>query len=64
VRGGGSLSLLDILSLDFVIHAPCHGMNIASPFDAIRKASVEVMTDCFATAAEMGPAPAVPEIPA
>jgi sugar phosphate isomerase/epimerase len=41
-------------SQDFVIHAPYHGMNIASIFDAIRKASVEVMIDCFAVAAEIG----------
>ena len=39
---------------DFVVHAPYHGMNIASIFDTIRKASVEVMTDCFAIAAEIG----------
>ena len=41
-------------SQEFVIHAPYHGMNIASLFEAVRKASVEVMTDCFAVAAEIG----------
>jgi sugar phosphate isomerase/epimerase len=41
-------------SQDFVIHAPYHGMNIASLFEAVRKASVEVMTDCFAVASEIG----------
>jgi len=38
----------------FILHAPYHGMNIASPFEAIRAASVKVMTDCFVTAAEIG----------
>ncbi len=39
---------------DFVLHAPYHGMNIACLFESIRKASVEVMTDCFSVAAEIG----------
>jgi sugar phosphate isomerase/epimerase len=39
---------------DFVIHAPYHGMNIASLFEGIRRESVGVMVDCFAIAAEMG----------
>ena len=47
-------AVLESYSQDFVIHAPYHGMNIASLFEAIRKASIEVMTDCFATAAEIG----------
>ncbi len=47
-------AVFESYSQDFVIHAPYHGMNIASIFDAIRKASVEVMTDCFAVAAEIG----------
>jgi len=38
----------------FILHAPYHGMNIASSFEAIRQASVKVMTDCFAVAAEIG----------
>jgi len=38
----------------FVLHAPYHGMNIACLFEAVRRASVEVMTDCFARAAEIG----------
>jgi len=41
-------------SQDFIIHAPYHGMNIASLFEPIRKASVTVMADCFAVAAEIG----------
>ena len=40
----------------FVLHAPYHGMNIACLFEAVRRASVEVMTDCFARAAEIGAA--------
>jgi sugar phosphate isomerase/epimerase len=47
-------AVLERYTQDFVIHAPYHGMNIASVFEAIRKASVEVMTDCFAVAAEIG----------
>jgi sugar phosphate isomerase/epimerase len=39
---------------DFVIHAPYHGMNIASLHEGIRRASVGVMTDCFVIAAEIG----------
>lgn len=38
----------------FTIHAPFHGMNIASVFEPIRRASVRVMTDCFAVAAAIG----------
>ncbi len=38
----------------FTIHAPFHGMNIASVFEPIRQASVEVMIDCFAMAAALG----------
>lgn len=41
-------------SQDIIIHAPYHGMNIACLFEAVRKASVEVMTDCFGIAAEIG----------
>lgn len=47
-------SVFESYTADFVIHAPYHGMNIASVFEGIRKASVEVMTDCFAVAAEIG----------
>jgi sugar phosphate isomerase/epimerase len=38
----------------FVIHAPFHGMNIASLFEEIRRASVSVMIDCFEVAGEIG----------
>jgi sugar phosphate isomerase/epimerase len=41
-------------SQDFIIHAPYHGMNIACLFESVRKASVEVMTDCFSVASEIG----------
>lgn len=43
---------LESYSADFVIHAPYHGMNIACVFDAIREASVKVITECFSVAAE------------
>ncbi|HNQ30805.1 MAG TPA: sugar phosphate isomerase/epimerase family protein [Methanolinea sp.] len=47
-------AVFESYSQDFVIHAPYHGMNIASLFEGIRRASVEVMIDCFAIAAEIG----------
>lgn len=47
-------AIFESYSQDFIIHAPYHGMNIASLFESIRRASVEVMTDCFAVAAEIG----------
>jgi sugar phosphate isomerase/epimerase len=49
-----SPELFESYSADFTFHAPFHGMNIACVFEAIRKASVGVMTDCFAVAAEIG----------
>lgn len=47
-------AVFESYSQDFILHAPYHGMNIASLFEAIRRASVEVMIDCFAVAAEIG----------
>lgn len=47
-------AIFENYSQDFIIHAPYHGMNIACIFEPVRKASVEVMTDCFAIAAEIG----------
>jgi sugar phosphate isomerase/epimerase len=41
-------------STTFTFHAPFHGMNISSVFEPVRKASVEVLTGCFAVAAEIG----------
>jgi sugar phosphate isomerase/epimerase len=38
----------------FTLHAPFHGMNIASVFEPVRKASVQVMADCFIVAASIG----------
>jgi sugar phosphate isomerase/epimerase len=38
----------------FTLHAPFHGMNIASVFEPIRKASVQVMVECFDVAAAIG----------
>jgi sugar phosphate isomerase/epimerase len=49
-----SPELFGSYSSDFIFHAPYHGMNIACVFESVRKASVEVMTDCFAVAAEIG----------
>jgi len=38
----------------FVLHAPFHGINVASLFEPIRRASVQVTTDCFEAAAAIG----------
>jgi len=48
--------LFESYSAGFVLHAPYHGMNIACLFEPVRRASVEVMTDCFTVAAEIGAA--------
>ncbi|HVP96119.1 sugar phosphate isomerase/epimerase family protein [Methanoregula sp.] len=40
-------------SCTFSIHAPCRGTNLASLLEPIRRASVEVMAECFAVAAEV-----------
>jgi sugar phosphate isomerase/epimerase len=45
---------LESYSADFIIHAPYHGINIACLFEAIRVASVSVMTECFSVAAGIG----------
>jgi len=47
-------SVLENYSLDYTIHAPYHGINIASLFEKIRRASIEVTLDCFSVAAEIG----------
>jgi len=38
----------------FVLHAPFHGINIASRFEAIRRASVQITSESFETAAAIG----------
>ena len=40
-------------STRFSIHAPCRGTNIASLLEPIRKASVDVIEQCFSIAAEV-----------
>jgi len=47
-------SVLENYSLHYTIHAPYHGINIASIFETIRRASIEVTLDCFSVAAEIG----------
>jgi len=37
----------------YSIHAPFHGLNIASVFEPIRRASIGVLADCFSAAAEI-----------
>lgn len=49
-------TLLETYSFRYTIHAPYHGINIASLFDTIRRASVEVTLECFTLAAEIGAA--------
>ncbi|WP_054847222.1 TIM barrel protein [Methanoculleus chikugoensis] len=45
---------LESYSYRYFIHAPSRGVNIASLLDPIRRASVEVLTQSFAVAAEVG----------
>lgn len=45
---------LQSYSLRYTIHAPSRSVNIASTLEPIRKASVEVIEDCFAIAADVG----------
>jgi len=37
----------------FSLHSPCRGTNLASLLEPIRRASVEVIAECFAIAAEV-----------
>ncbi len=45
--------LLESYSFQYSIHAPSRGVNIASVLEPIRRASVEVIADTFALAAEV-----------
>lgn len=45
--------VLENYSLKFSIHAPSRGTNLASLLEPIRRASVDVMRECFAIAAEV-----------
>jgi sugar phosphate isomerase/epimerase len=40
-------------SLEYAFHAPCRSINIASLHEPIRRASVEVLGQCFSVAAEV-----------
>jgi sugar phosphate isomerase/epimerase len=46
--------LLEGYTQRFILHAPFHGVNIASLLEPIRRASVQVMADCFSRAAAIG----------
>jgi Sugar phosphate isomerases/epimerases len=37
----------------YSVHAPFHGLNIASVFEPIRRASIGILADCFSAAAEI-----------
>lgn len=45
---------LESYDLRFFLHAPSRGVNIASLREPIRRASVEVLSQCFGVAAEVG----------
>jgi sugar phosphate isomerase/epimerase len=47
-------SLFESYTRKVTLHAPFHGVNVASLFEPIRKASVQVTVDCFGTAAAIG----------
>jgi len=47
-------SLLESYTRKFILHAPFHGVNVASLLEPIRKASVGVTSDCFVRAAAVG----------
>jgi sugar phosphate isomerase/epimerase len=49
-----SVEPLESYSYRYFIHAPSRGVNIASLLEPIRRASVEVLTQTFAVAAEVG----------
>jgi len=49
-----STEILDSFSFRYAFHAPYHGVNIASLLEPIRRASVEVIGNCFDIAGEMG----------
>ena len=46
--------LLESYTQKIVLHAPFHGINVASLFEPVREASVLVTTDCFERAAAVG----------
>ncbi|KUG19628.1 MAG: sugar phosphate isomerase/epimerase [Methanomicrobiaceae archaeon] len=45
---------LESYNLTYFIHAPARGVNIASLLEPIRRASVEVLVQCFSIAGELG----------
>ena len=48
-----SAEILQTVSAKYTIHAPSRGTNLASLLEPIRRASVEVMADCFRIAGEV-----------
>jgi sugar phosphate isomerase/epimerase len=48
-----SPDVLEQFSLDYAFHAPCRSINIASLHEPIRRASVEVLGECFSVAKEV-----------
>ena len=47
-------SLFESYTQSFTVHAPFHGVNIASLFEPIRRASVQVTAECFRNAGALG----------
>jgi len=48
-----SAAILESYNARFFFHAPCRSVNIASSLEPIRRASVEVLGQCFDVAAEV-----------
>ncbi|HOT95258.1 MAG TPA: sugar phosphate isomerase/epimerase family protein [Methanoregulaceae archaeon] len=46
--------LLETFDLEYTIHAPSRGVNLASLLEPVRRASVEVTIGCFSLAARVG----------
>jgi len=46
--------LIESYPAHYTVHAPFHGLNIATVLEPVRKASIEVLTGCFAVAGEIG----------
>lgn len=47
-------TVLETFDLEYTIHAPSRGVNLASLLEPVRKASVEVTMSCFSLAAQVG----------
>ncbi len=46
--------LIESYPAHYTVHAPFHGLNIATVLEPVRRASIEVLTGCLAVAGEIG----------